>query len=409
MKKLLQCIPFLLLVHLISAQSLSWTELVSNTEKDAISDKYTEAANTEYPDISIIDKLEFRTETDEFDVGRQEYTFRSSFITPKQRKITRQLSDQLNEEYSIKARERVADNYVELYETVLDLYFLTRQQTIQEELLSLLNDEQIILDKQTILDPAGMTMEIYDLEEEIYEETLKLEQQKLVSRQFKSALNIDQETEINWVDFLSIPTLRARMEVLQENIKYNPELAIEENRLNSNEIKLQLEKSSQDQLLDFLQLKYNGPRKNLTTFETFSLGAGLILPTKNYNRDRINRIDRDILENEIELEEIVALINKDIYAIMNKLSILDNERAWLVERIENNDLEKQLLDAEKGLLQNPADVLKIKKKQLDRQEELLSIEQDMHQLHIELLETTGAIFNDPSINYLHELESSINN
>ncbi len=409
MRNSLFCIVFLFIGFAGASQSVNWTQLLNNAAEDPIADRYLDASQVDYGDISIIDKLEFRTETDEFDLDRQEYTFRSSFINPAQRRISRQLSNNQGEEYNIKAKERITENYLACYESIIDLYFLSEKQKLQEEILSILSDEKIVLDKEIVTDPAGKVMELYDLEEEINEETFKLNRQALVLQQLKKGLFVDEIEEINWSNFICIPSLMARMQTMQEAIKSHPDLAFEENQLQANEIKLQLEKASQDQLVDFLQLKYNGPRNNLTTAETFSIGAGFIIPTKNKNRERFNRIERDMLENEIELEEIVVLINNDILSIMNKLSILDDERTWLIERIENNDLEEQLLDSTKGLLQNPSDILKIKKKQIERQEELLSVEHEMHKLHLELLETTGAIFNDSSINYLHELQSSIDN
>ena len=92
---LLLCpIALIVWMHPIWSQRIISVEEILEKTDLYISDEWVNEGirflDEEPQDLPYLEKLEFRSETDEFNLGRQEYLFRSSFNTTKMRKLHEQ-------------------------------------------------------------------------------------------------------------------------------------------------------------------------------------------------------------------------------------------------------------------------------------------------------------------------------
>ena len=111
---------------------------------------------THPPTMSWIDKMEFRTETGNFDLSQQEYVFRlsPSSLTAKNRQSD--LVGVMNNQYALQTREAVHESLVQAYEQLVDLYATDRQIALNKEALEIENQHLAVLGQIGQVDGADL-------------------------------------------------------------------------------------------------------------------------------------------------------------------------------------------------------------------------------------------------------------
>ncbi|MEZ5044874.1 MAG: hypothetical protein R2828_33560 [Saprospiraceae bacterium] len=111
--------------------------------------KYQEAEKTSKKNVNFpwIDQYEFRTETRDFDLGQQEYTFRLSPSTTRIRNAQKAYYGEMRNAPDFDGEEIYCDLKLSIHLDWLSLYILNENKNVLDELLVILNDKQSIYQK----------------------------------------------------------------------------------------------------------------------------------------------------------------------------------------------------------------------------------------------------------------------
>lgn len=326
-----------------------------------------------------IDKYELRTETDDFDVNKQEYTLRLSPNSPKIRKAQKALYDELANAPDFEGQEIYCDLLLSLHVDWLSLFIIAENKTLLDEKAVILQDKQTLFERMAgtfELDPAKLLRlqtEKNDVEIDINE--LNLEWDYLLD---KYGL---QDQVLDFGDFVTIETLSAYLsntaspaeresDLIDLETEHKKQLLIKE---------MEMESAERNRLVDFVQLRYSGPHSN-NLEERLSIGVGFQLSTSGKQKLKIQELrikqeelnlkaERATREKLEKLSTIEKELQNDLKAFFHFQQVTEEERAQLQD-LSNKIAQKEgsspllLLDiAERNL------VMQIKS--LKRKEELL--------------------------------------
>ena len=326
-----------------------------------------------------IDRYELRTETHDFDLDQQEYTLRLSPSSRKIRKAQKALYETKRHSPDFDGQEIYCDFLLALHLDWLSLFILSEQQSVMDKLLVLLNDKQTIYLKmaETLeFDPQNLLKlqkEKSDIEIELHE--LKLEQDFLLSR-----YDIH-DHELDFGDFATIEKISAYLDkslltdqtqanLTQAETAYKKELLIKE---------IELESAEKKRLLDFVQVKYNGPNSDLLE-ERLSVGLGLQLSTSGSSKLKMQelQIEKEELDRKLErnqwkqqekLNTLSHQLQTDIQAFLHFQNVMTTEKDQL-ESLSNKIAQKEGISP-LFLLDVAERHLSMKSKSLNKKEDVL--------------------------------------
>lgn len=385
-----------------NAQDTPYPHFIRNISNDSLIASYKAAAEDfELVDESLFDEFEVRTETDRFDPERQEYLFRTSFANLRERKYQKALDQSYYRRYDIKAKDLLAETLVDQYNMLLDVYFLEKELEIALSTRTQIQKEKEIILKRLEDDPVKYSMDLYKIEDEIIDINLSVEDLENTIKSIISLLDASRtQNDISWNNFMSIEQLYTNFEKVAQVVSTNADLEREENNLTEQDIKEDIETSQKNQVLDFVQVRYAG-RDNVSTLRSFNIGAGFIIPTKNKNARQFNEIEKEKLEAELEIKEIVASITKEMQIIQSQFYKLQKQYETRSTALESNEFESKLRNQPELWLSDPMDVVLIEKSRLDKQQKLIQIEYELYKLYVDYLEINGNLYSEPDINYFH--------
>jgi len=359
-----------------------------------------EQSTGESVNFSWINQYELRTETRDFDLAQQEYTIRVSPSTAKIRSAQKAFYEAMRNTPDFEGQKIYCDHLFSLHNAWLSLFILQENKNILNELAILLNDKQSIYRKMMRayeLDPEKLVklqMEKSDLAVTINK--LQLEWEYLLE---KYSL---QNQEIDFDDFITVEAVYAYLtnHILSLNKSEMVDLEIEhEKQLLVKEI--ELESSENKQLIDFVQLKYNGPHSD-NLQERLSVGLGFQLSTSGSQKLKMQelQIEQEELNRESERkikekrEELITLENKlqsAIQSFFHFQKIMKNERTQL------QILSSQITQKEGT---SPLFLLNIEERHLSMKIKSLNKKEDLLQDYLEYLQKSDKMCQPDFVNYL---------
>jgi hypothetical protein len=347
-----------------------------------------------------IEQYEIRTETRDFDLDRQEYTFRISPSTNRKRKAQKALYELMRDAPDFQAQEIYCDLLLTLHFDWLSLYVLNENKSILDTLTVVLNDKQTVYSKMAgtyDFDPQKLIKlqtELSDLE--IAKDEINLEEK------FLSAKYEIENKAFDFSDFITIDTALDYIVFEPDSLTsiIDPELSYEKQMLTK---ELALESAEQKQLFDFAQFRYVGPHSDLFK-ERFSIGLGFQIPNSGNRKLKIQelQIEQDELDREAEMEMRIK---------HEKLLDMENDFARDFEaykRFQNT------IKAEKENLQNlgeeisqkegisPVFLLDIEERNLVMQLKSLSKKERLLSDYLEYMHETGKLCQQSFTNYLKQ-------
>ena len=174
--RLLTC--FLAFVFLCTAtQSPAQNKI---TTSQLLSDKPTEAgsmlfnSNIQFlkeakQEMPVVNKMEFRTETDELDISRQEYLVRMSINSRKTRKVQNEINKNNARFYELKSQIAEEAKLVNRYKLVVDWYYTQSELNYLKEIIILKEDEKAVHQKMLANSTELDIEDLLKAEEEIRE------------------------------------------------------------------------------------------------------------------------------------------------------------------------------------------------------------------------------------------------
>ncbi|MEZ4935261.1 MAG: hypothetical protein R2788_24395 [Saprospiraceae bacterium] len=184
--------------------------------------------NTDH-ELPWADQLEFRTETDEMDLNRQEYLMRFRYHTRAERQAQRNLHQSDIQQQELKKTDL-------LEEALLDHYFLLVKYVALDREINIVQQQQLVAaDKLTVLRKKAAALSDFNLNDLLNAESktheLELKKMELEGefQQLKKTMLIpfgaDENIKLDTTNILSIPALINKIPLLSGTVATKSELA----------------------------------------------------------------------------------------------------------------------------------------------------------------------------------------
>jgi hypothetical protein len=335
-----------------------------------------------------IEEIEIRTETDEFDLGRQEYLVRLSPSTPRIRRAQARLIDITRQELNTDQRDFQAAITQYVLEELFEIDRLQKTLALQEQLLAVLQDEQTLISNS--VGEKG-----YNLKDLIQvEDAIAQLQRKVQENRIQLETLVENEALPATGQLLSVPALAARLLLTSWAGSSGPVFSDQLN-IAQVEAEVALEQAEQYRFIDFLQFRYNGPHDDLLR-ERVSVSLGFELPTSASRKLKLEElsVEKLILEQKIAHRRTL-----DSLQVENSLKMLQKQIGnW---RLLTQDIDRQAARLDRlratgvdAAYQSPDLLLflqeTILKEQLDRLDKAAAV----YRSYLELLGDTEVFFQE---------------
>lgn len=331
-----------------------------------------------------IEEFDLRTETDDLDFERQEYTFRFSPNSLKKKRAQEQLLRLIDSAPNFRKAELICEEKITKYKDWLSLFLINEQQEIINKLEPILLDNEKIINRKSaaldfdFVDMVRLTERKADLQLAMLD--IKTEQEIILSKNGMTEANFD------FGDFISINKLIERVESIQFQNVENPKDNYEYELLQK---ELELELAEGRQIFDFGQVRYSGPHSDLIE-ERLSFGIGLNIPNSGNRKVKIRELELE--QNEILFKNELASTRKSFSASIIKTELIQLITAYL-ERQEIIDQELKKLDQIAALASgkegfDPMILIDIELKKLTRTEEDIKHKEKIYNTYLKYLEET---------------------
>ncbi|MBK9257843.1 MAG: hypothetical protein IPM42_20505 [Saprospiraceae bacterium] len=357
--------------------------------------------------LPLMEKIEFRTETNRLTTSRQQFMLRTSFNSLAEKRAVLNKRNTFLSLKNIENLNTLHSKIKETYQNILQLSELKREFNFESEKLALLKKQLEI--SETILS-SGLSYDLadfYKLKISIQTSKLKLlsleDNLLLVNKQLK----LDQQQSV--VDIENLITIEIAADLLKNlswDIESNPEIhqfIMESDYLQSS---FDLDKAKSQKILDFVQLEYT-VREDLLLENRFSVGVGLQLPWRGYGK--INKSDflskQNLLEKEKELNSY--FIKEQIEKLTDQFFLKHKQYIGLLEVIndpEMKEFEQKLIHS--GRI-DPIKMIKIYESDLENTHSLKQLENAAIKIYIDILHNTGLLYRKPYKNYLSPVVGTV--
>jgi len=347
-----------------------------------------------------INKYEFRTETRDFNFGEQEYTIRLSPSTAKIRNAQKAYYDAMRNAPDMDGQEIYCDYVLSLHLDWLALFMLNEHQRTLDELVVLLNDKQTTYERMLGTFEFD-TKKLVNLQTdksdiEIASNKLKLDRDFLLKK-----YNLENQE----FDFSNFITVEAISEYLSNNLPtsensaafdletaYKKEMLLKE---------IDLENSEENRIIDFVQVKYNGPHSDEIR-ERLSVGLGFQLSNSGNSRLKMQEL-------QIEQEELDLQLARDTRSQQTNLEALENElqsdiQAFFyfvkIHKEERENLQQLSANISQKEGTSPLILLDIEERNLSLKLRAISKRESLFEDYLNYLQETDKMCQPTFVNFL---------
>lgn len=401
-----QCVLFGLFVvvlnSIIAQNNITTTQFLNDI--NVLNHKKTDSINSllkkyNYKE-SIINSVQFRSETNDFQLKKQEYTLRVKPNNPKIIKSHHKIFLNKVEEAKLENEKELNKQLINQYFVIIDFVFTNKLIELYQKKELQLKDKLTIL-KQQIYHTNFDVNDLIETEEDLQNIALKFANLKDVKVNLiafiNQYLNTNTFKKFNLTDFIK-PEQIIEIQSKQVFSENNIELSLQELKLNQIENQLQLETSKSKQLIDYFQTKYVG--KNNFLKENISLGIGVNLPFFGNSKRKKGMY----LFDKLNATHKIEIIKKDV-AYKNELKKNELKKAILnykkIKKQKKESSVTSLLNTYKkmdGI--SPLTLLKmellIKKKEIEQ----VKTTYLLYKSYLDLLAMNEILFQKPFKNYL---------
>ena len=345
---------------------------------------------------SLIEEVEFRTETDEFDFDRQRYALR---FTPSSVKVNNSMKDLLNAyeaKFDYFVSENRKDSIHASYQTAITVYKYYLEEELQKKLLTVLEDQDLVYQK--LLDAkSSYSVRWLDVKKEISE--LKSD---LLEKSRRLSFYNQGNAIIDWSYIIGIDEIKETL----EDVTLDMTLGLENDRYNVEQDildkEIKLEEAEADDFFDFLQMEYRGPSINPWD-ERMSVTAAFRLPVKdNQKKLKIAELRNEKMELDYRLSNRQLRAKEEIREVYEDLVVMID-----VYELELSSLEEIKSNSQKisNTYRTHTDVdplFELQQKEMIYKQEisLARLRGRIVDTYIDLLSTKQMLYLQPFKNYL---------
>lgn len=389
------------------AQTLTTTDILLSAKTDDIhllENTIKENLADNPQKLPLLDELEFRTEMNEFDFRRQQYTVRISNHTLGQMKQQKKKYNTALQVADAKTQVQFFDALEDRYQLLIAAKFAKEFQVFSKELIVILEDKKTLIENELALGLEDDFSNLIDIEEELQDQAISI----LDLKQLQSKTNFQikswfqNESSINFSDFVSLKKVRSTIATVDEQtIASHPEIVEKNLRLQLAQTETQIERKEAQNYLKFLQVRFSDNPNDLIK-ERISVGAGFRIPTKTAATLKIKEAEAEVFESNLDVQREKLDLKSQIKTIKTALNF-QLER-WDLLNIQHQNFNKKYNTealVERGITDAML-LLKTKERILKKQFQLKKLELDIYENYLDLLAVSGKMMELPLRNFVSE-------
>lgn len=392
--------------HLVCQDSLTVDQFLQNYNHEA-SVEYMQRKITHLNDLSyrlpLIEKVEFRTETNNFDLQQQEYLIRVTPNSIKNRKTQGQYHETVQHMAQMELEYTKSKELRERYELMVELYYSKAFLASHRQHQVLHNDKVTLLRRSSSL-PGFDILELINAEDRAQENLhsiLDLENkiftlEKTIKKMHQTNLSVS----FSGFRFVTMEGIKDLMVAVSSNaILSHTALDLLSAETYKTMLEYEWETAKSKFSLGYVQAQY-GYSPGDPFRKNFSIGLGFDIPLKSTGRLDLNEIQVKILESENEYFQMRNQIEENIFTLEQKLNNLISRHDLVTSHLKDSQAEFALQEYSKIAEASPRALLQLRENTLKKQLLLQELEREIYMTFVEFLDLTGTISQQPETNLL---------
>ena len=354
--------------------------------------------------LPFVEQIGFRTETDRFELRRQEYLARVNVNGIGEMRQQRHLQQAEQREEENRLRIFLHESLLERYQTLTAYYLAQRRLAIRQQLLLVYDDQVNVLQRMAAADAGAEVTDLIKAEYDRDELTLKIAESEGQLQQCRQMIRLylpgtNENWQLDTTGFIRPSDIEQVVADFPESGFRHPEIDEKQADIGRINAEYALEKARAQQMLDFFQVRHhNRPEEGFN--RAFSVGIGLNLPYKGSSRVKMSELIIEKNAVGYELQVLAADLDKQVADFRRQIGVL--ARQYRIAQKQWQDSQAQYTLGQAALLRDagPLPLLEAREGQLKRQLNLLEIEGGLLENYLEILNLQGGISQPPLINYL---------
>lgn len=405
--KIIVLLYFGAFIQTVVAQNTLSTSSILATAKSqtaiALQERKIDMLNAQSYKLSFLEKADFQTETDRFDLQRQEYRVRTSFNGWEEMRS-------LKQQKAANVQKEQAERTVLFKDVLYDRYALLVEYQFTQTALKMYRQMfNVFADKRDVLQKMAKLSTDFNIEDLIKAEDAAFDyQQKILQSEgtirninqfLKRTFNTSDSLQLDTTDWVPLSKIRLLVSQLPTTAEKNPVLTYQQAAIGVVQSNYNLEKSQTKKIIDYAQIR-NSARNRDAIIREWSVGVGIAIPYRGSSKIELNKIAFKRLEAENKLKNLQTNFDLEIFNVQQDLDLIFKEYDF-VEKQVNESQTLYALDHYANIQGSPPIVLlRMKELVLKRQSQLISLEQAAYQKYIKWLDLTGKLSETPLKNYL---------
>lgn len=399
----LLCIFFFACFNL-SAQSGFGTFIRAAKEDPAVSmfDLQVEYLNGRPYRLAPIQKLEFRTESNQLDPTRQEYALRVNPANPWELSQNNRYFKELKSSIELEKGIVLKEVLIERYTLIIELVTYAGLRDLAQRKLELTQTSLSMLEKQQLSgyfdgeDYVDLKLEEMNKSVEVDEATYEAENaiRKVISIFLDAALSAK---TWNITEVVSIEQIEKLLDSLQTAVPEATSLSYYQKKIDLADQEYRLEKNNIN--FGYIQAKYQDFRIEQGR-KPWSVGLGVVIPVFNPNKGDMTKRKLESIESQQELKEAKVEMDKDQSRLRDQLHDLIASHRKIEEKIKAlnvSSLARTLTTIQKS---NPVAAVRFHGNLIKLEELALKLKQNILITYTEWIASTDALQQVPLTNYL---------
>jgi hypothetical protein len=353
--------------------------------------------------LPFVEKINAQTETDRFQLQRQQFQTRVSFNgwqEMKQEKKWQQANISVEEaDKNVLFQDALLDRYALL----IDYRAALKALNLYQKIYLVFKDKRDVLQKMAKLSTNFNIEDLIKAEENVYQYQQKMADaegairvmQQFSQRIFESKDAVLFDTS-NW---LPLSKMRDFVDNLPKNELNNALLGQQEAKINLAQANYDVEKASTKKFIDYAQMKYGARPKDALQTE-LSIGLGFVVPYRGSSKTVLKKLSFKQLEEKNKLDDLRESLDLQLFSAKNELDIILKEHDSVNQQINENQTLYALDHYTQVQGGSPIVMLRMQELVLQRQARLLDLEHEAFIKYLKLLYSTGKLAALPLQNYL---------
>ena len=353
--------------------------------------------------LPFLEKIDFQTETDRFQLQRQEYRVRTTFNGWEEMKSLKQQKE-ANLSRELAERDVLfKDVLYDRYALLVEYRFAQLERSMYQQIHSVFVDKRDVLQKMAKLSTNFDIEDLIKAEEATFDYHQKIRQSEATTRninQFlKYSMDMSDSLQLDSADWIPLSILRRLVTELPVSAEKNPNLAQQEASIMLVQSDYNIEKAKSHKIVDYAQIR-NSARNRDVLIREWSIGMGITIPYLGSTKTKLNEIALKRLDEENKLKNLQSNLDLQIFNTRQDLDMIFREYDFVQKQVNESQTLYSLDHYANVQGSSPIILLRMKELVLKRQAQLISLEHTAYQKYIKLLDLTGKLAEIPLKNYL---------